>query len=571
MRSPFTQHSDAKAVISALSRSLAIIEFDLAGIVIDANENLCRTLGYDFSEIVGKHHRLFVYPEDAASADYQALWEGLRGGRFDKRQYRRLGKGGREIWIEASYNPVFRRGKPYKVVKFATDITAIRQKALDDAGKLEALSRSQAVIEFLPDGTVITANDNFLSAMGYKLDEIVGKHHSTFCDAQYARSSEYAAFWTRLRSGEFTSGEVMRVARGGRKIYIQATYNPIFGLNGAVAKVVKFATDVTGRVGNVIELGKGLQAMTAGDLSGEIDAQFIPSIEPLRVDFNEMVSRLRSIVGGVRDNSATIAAGAAKISVAVADLSKRTEKQAASVKETAAALGQITHAVSDTSQRADQAGRIVSETRGEAQKSGEVVKDAVSAMGAIERSSKEIANIIGVIDEIAFQTNLLALNAGVEAARAGEAGRGFAVVAQEVRELAQRTATAAKEIKALITISGEEVRKGVGIVDETGRSLERIVLRVQEINDNVGAIVESSREQAVGLRGISAAVNAMDQATQLNSQMVEESNDASHSLAKDAEALFSLISQFRTAVRPVVATYDAPAYRKSSAPLRKQS
>lgn len=400
---------------------------------------------------------------------------------------------------------------------------------------------------------MITANDNFLSAMGYKLYEIVGKHHSTFCDPQYARSSEYVAFWTRLRSGEFTSGEVMRVARGGRKIYIQATYNPIFGLDGAVAKVVKFATDVTGRVENVIELGKGLQAMTAGDLSGEIDARFIPSIEPLRVDFNEMVSRLRSIVGGVRDNSATIAAGAAKISAAVADLSKRTEKQAASVEETAAALGQITHAVSDTSHRADEAGRIVSETRGEAQKSGEVVKDAVSAMGAIERSSKEIANIIGVIDEIAFQTNLLALNAGVEAARAGEAGRGFAVVAQEVRELAQRTATAAKEIKALITISGEEVRKGVGIVDETGRSLERIVLRVQEINDNVGAIVESSREQAVGLRGISAAVNAMDQATQLNSQMVEESNDASHSLAKDAEALFSLISQFRTAARSVVA------------------
>lgn len=249
----------------------------------------------------------------------------------------------------------------------------------------------------------------------------------------------------------------------------------------------------------MIGLAGGLQAMAKGDLSCEIGGTFIPSIEPLRSDFNEMVRRLREIVGGVRDKSETIATGAARINAAVADLSKRTERQAASVEETAAALGQITQAVTDTSSRADEAGRIVLETRSEAQQSAEVVKDAVSAMGAIERSSKEIANIIGVIDEIAFQTNLLALNAGVEAARAGDAGRGFAVVAQEVRELAPRTANAAKEIKELIVTSGDEVRKGVGIVDETGRALGRIVLRVQEIHENVGAIVASSREQSIGL------------------------------------------------------------------------
>lgn len=393
MRNPFTQPFEAQAVMAALNQSLAMIEFDMEGRVLDANENFCKTVGYDLSEIVGKHHMLFVCTEDANSPDYQRFWDGLRDGRFDKRQYRRLGKGGREIWIEASYNPVSRRGKPFKVVKFATDITAIRRKAADDAGKLEALSRSQAIIEFLPDGTVITANANFLSTMGYRLEDIAGKHHSTFCEAEYAHSSGYVAFWDRLKIGEFTSGEVLRIARGGRKVYIQATYNPIFGLDGKVAKVVKFATDVTERVENVLELAGGLRAMAAGNLSSEIGSSFIASIEPLRVDFNEMVLRLREIVGGVRESSGTIAAGAARISAAVEDLSRRTESQAASVEETAAALGQITQAVSDTSSRADQAGRIVSETRGEAQKSGKIVKDAVSAMGAIERSSGEIANI----------------------------------------------------------------------------------------------------------------------------------------------------------------------------------
>ncbi len=226
MRTPFTEAFDALSVMSALNRSLAIIEFDMQGIVLNANENFCKAIGYDLREIVGKHHRMFVYPDDASSPDYESLWYGLRSGRFDKRQYRRLGKGGREIWIEASYNPIVRRGRPYKVVKFAADITAIRMKAADDAGKLEALSRSQAVIEFLPDGTVVTANPNFLSTMGYTLEEIVGKHHSRFCENGYASSPDYARFWDRLRSGEFISGEVTRIARNGGRVHIQATYNP---------------------------------------------------------------------------------------------------------------------------------------------------------------------------------------------------------------------------------------------------------------------------------------------------------------------------------------------------------
>jgi methyl-accepting chemotaxis protein len=247
----------------------------------------------------------------------------------------------------------------------------------------------------------------------------------------------------------------------------------------------------------------------------------------------------------VGENAEAISAGSKQISSAAGDLSKRTEQQAASIEETAAALEEITTTVADSSRRADHAGKLVADTRGNAEQSGEIVRKAIAAMGQIEGSSKEISNIIGVIDDIAFQTNLLALNAGVEAARAGEAGKGFAVVAQEVRELAQRSAKAAKEIKALINTSGEQVKTGVQLVGQTGQALEQIVRQVHEIDINVSAIVEAAKEQATGLKEINTAVNVMDQGTQQNAAMVEESTAASHNLAREAAALFSLIGQFQ--------------------------
>ena len=270
-------------------------------------------------------------------------------------------------------------------------------------------------------------------------------------------------------------------------------------------------------------------------------------METVRKDFNEAVAGLNDTMRTVETNANAIASGAQEIRSAADDLAKRTEQQAASVEETAAALDEITTTVGDSSRRADEAGSLVAQTRVGAEKSGAVVKKAIDAMGQIEQSSREISNIIGVIDDIAFQTNLLALNAGVEAARAGEAGKGFAVVAQEVRELAQRSASAAKDIKALITTSGEQVKSGVALVDETGRALQAILAIVQEVHTNVAAIVEASREQSTGLREINTAVNSMDQATQQNAAMVEESTAASHAMAREAEALHTLIRRFRLA------------------------
>jgi methyl-accepting chemotaxis protein len=315
----------------------------------------------------------------------------------------------------------------------------------------------------------------------------------------------------------------------------------------------------------IAALGQGLSAMSNGDLTHRIDIEFSAKSAQLKTDFNAAIAQLQQAVSVVVSNVAGIQSGAGEISQAADDLSRRTEQQAASLEETAAALDEITATVNKTASGARQASDVVQAARGDAEKSGAVVRDAVAAMTAIEQSSSQINQIIGVIDEIAFQTNLLALNAGVEAARAGEAGRGFAVVASEVRALAQRSAEAAKEIKTLISASTGQVGQGVKLVDETGHALQRIVDRVAEIDSLVTEIAASAQEQAVGLAQVNTAVNQMDQVTQQNAAMVEQSTAASHSLAQEAEVLQASVAQFR-----VGDAARAPAARSvPAAPVRQ--
>ncbi|WP_377293267.1 methyl-accepting chemotaxis protein [Rhizobium sp. SG2393] len=295
------------------------------------------------------------------------------------------------------------------------------------------------------------------------------------------------------------------------------------------------------------QLATGLKQLAAGDLAVRLDEPFAAAFEELRADFNRSVAQLADAMTAVATAAASIDAGSAEISRGSDDLSKRTEQQAASLEETAAALDEITANVSSSSRRADEARTVATEANRSAAESARVMAGAVEAMERIERSSTQIANIIGVIDEIAFQTNLLALNAGVEAARAGEAGKGFAVVAQEVRELAQRSAQAAKEIKDLIRNSASEVEHGVRLVSDTGEALRTIGTHVAAINAHMEAIATSTREQSVGLSEVNTAVNQMDQVTQQNAAMVEETNAASAALASESSALRALIGQFRLA------------------------
>jgi methyl-accepting chemotaxis protein len=542
----FAASGSAKAEVEALRKSQAVIEFNLDGTIVDANDNFCRAMGYTLEEIKGQHHRMFVDPKDVAKPEYTQFWDKLRAGKFERQQYLRIAKGGREVWIEASYNPIFKGGKPFKVVKYATDVTATKIQALEDEAKLNAISASQAVIEFKPDGTIITANENFCNAMGYSQSEIVGKHHSIFCDKTYTQSADYASFWKDLASGRSSSNEFRRIGKRGNDVWIQASYNPVFDSHGKVYKVVKFATDVSARMAAISDVAQALKALAGGDLTLRLNNQFVPTMEKLRSDFNEAVTHLCETLNGVAISTRTISNSTNEIKEASSDLARRTEMQAASVEESAAALEQITTTVSDSAKLARDVGQLVGQTRTHAEKSGIVVRDAVSAMGEIEQSSKQVSSILGVIDEIAFQTNLLALNAGVEAARAGEAGKGFAVVAQEVRELAQRSASAAKEIRALISTSAAQVERGVQLVANTGSALELIVEQVAQVSNNIDAIIHSSGEQSGALKEINSSVNTIDQSTQKNAAMVEETTAATFSLAHEVDSLFEILSRFKT-------------------------
>jgi methyl-accepting chemotaxis protein len=400
---------------------------------------------------------------------------------------------------------------------------------------------------------VLTANNTFLDVLGYSLDEAKGQHHSTFVEPAYRSSNEYKAFWAKLNRGEYDAGVYKRIAKDGREVWIQASYNPIFDLNGKPFKVVKYATDVTAQIHASRVLAEAVaetQVVVSAAKENDL-TKFIPmegktgEIANLCEGVNVLIGNMAEIITQIKEASETINTAAGEISAGNNDLSQRTEEQASSLEETAASMEELASTVKQNSQNAKQASLLAVEASSVANKGGSVVEQVITTMSDISASSSKIEDIISVIDGIAFQTNILALNAAVEAARAGEQGRGFAVVAGEVRNLAQRSATAAKEIKQLIADSAERVTTGTKLVQEAGETMHEIVSSVGRVTGIMEEISVASTEQSTGIDQVNSAVAQMDEVTQQNAALVEQAAAASESLLDQADALMRNVSMFK--------------------------
>lgn len=586
--------------LQALSRSQAMFECLPDGTICTVNETFLKLFGYAEKELLGQNHTVLVEPEYRDSTAYAAFWSKLCGGTFEAGRFKRRGKDGQEIWVRANYNPVLDSSRRLlKIVVYASDIRPQVLREADLDGQIKAISQAQAVIEYELDGTIRSVNANAATLFGYSAAELKGQKHELLVPPQRRSSAEYKEFWDKLRGGQHDAGQYERLAKDGKSRWIQGTYNPITDVNGRPFKIIEYASDITSQVKLSLQLRSAVEQTQAavkaalhgdlsvripmegktgllealcrgtndllGTVSGLVDevhavverakghdltarieiAGKAGAFESLSVGVNSVIEQLMRVVERIQSAVHKVRVGTQEIADGNSNLSKRTEEQAASLEQTASSMEQMTSTVRQTAENAGEANNLALAAKSQAESGGQVVRAAVASMNAINIASRKIADIIGVIDEIAFQTNLLALNAAVEAARAGDQGRGFAVVATEVRNLAGRSATAAKEIKALIHDSVSKVDEGSKLVDRSGIVLEGIVSAVQKVTDIVAEIAAACREQSAGIEQVNRAVMHMDSSTQQNATLVEQAATASRAIVEHTEALARMIADYR--------------------------
>ena len=530
-----TSGRDARATLKAFDESQAMIQFNMDGTIITANAAFLKAMGYSLEEVVGKHHSMFVDASERDSAAYRDFWAALRRGEYQAAEYKRIGKGGREVWIQATYNPVLDgSGKPVKVVKFATDITARKIRSMEDAGQIAAIGRAQAVIAFEMDGTIVTANQNFLNALGYTLAEIQGKHHSMFVEQATRDSAAYREFWAKLNRGENQSAEYKRIGKGGREVWILASYNPVLDEKGKPFRVVKFATDVTKEklatadlAGQIASIGKS-QAVIEFNMDGTIIGANQNFLKTVGYSLDEIRGRHHSMFvdPSEREGAAyrefwaalnrgeyqaaeykRIGKNAREVWIQasynpILDLNGRPFKVVKYATDTTAQVlvrmgnERVRGMMESVAAGAEELNASVREISEAMTKSRDTASTAVGRVEAADAQAKRLneaaqamSGIVELIGNITGQINLLALNATIESARAGEAGRGFAVVASEVKNLATQAKQATDKI-------GQEIGNLNSISGDVVSALDSIKQAIQGVNEYVTATAAAVEEQS---------------------------------------------------------------------------
>lgn len=536
---------DENSLITAIDKSQAVIEFAMDGTIITANDNFLKTLGYTLEEIRGKHHSMFVEPAFRNSAAYREFWAMLSRGEYQASEYKRVGKGGREVWIQGSYNPILdKSGKPFKVVKFATDITERKTKSMEDAGQIAAINRAQAVISFNLDGTIITANENFLKVMGYSLAEIQGKHHSMFVEPAFRDSAAYRDFWATLNRGEYQAAEYKRIGKGGKEVWILASYNPILDENGKPFQVVKFATDVTEQklktadlAGQIAAIDKS-QAVIEFNMDGTIIGANENFLKAVGYSLGEIVGKHhRMFVEPSETNTDSyrefwaslnrgeyqaaeykrIGKGGREIWIQasynpILDLNGKPFKVVKYATDTTAQVlvrignERVRGMMEQVASGAEELNSSVREISAAMTKSRETATLAVDRVEAADTQAQRLndaaqsmSGIVELIGNITGQINLLALNATIESARAGEAGRGFAVVASEVKNLASQAKQATDKI-------GQEIDSLNSISVDVVSALISIKQAIQHVSEYVTSTAAAVEEQSVVTNEMSSSM-----------------------------------------------------------------